>query len=166
MKRKRYSVEQIVAAVKQREPGTPAQDIIRKLGITQSPYPAEFRLKPGIFSLGPRLVFRQPRIHGLSSYARTRTPDVAYIQGHVQMTGGRTNANIKPLTVVGLCIACSLLGSVPRRAGDIRKRCPAGWLGSRRTRLHHVCRIPLVCSRERMRSPLGTCKGKRVRADA
>ena len=33
MKRKRYSTEQIVAAIKQHELGTPAADIIRKLGI-------------------------------------------------------------------------------------------------------------------------------------
>jgi putative transposase len=35
MKRKRYSVEQIVAAVKQHELGTPAADIARKLGIAE-----------------------------------------------------------------------------------------------------------------------------------
>ena len=33
MKRKRYSVEQIVAAVKQHEAGMPAAEIARKLGI-------------------------------------------------------------------------------------------------------------------------------------
>ena len=36
MKRKRYSVEQIVASVKQHELGTPAADIARKLGIVVS----------------------------------------------------------------------------------------------------------------------------------
>lgn len=35
MKRKRYSVEQIVAAVKQHELGIPAADISRKLGIAE-----------------------------------------------------------------------------------------------------------------------------------
>ena len=35
MKRKRYSVEQIVAAVKQHELGTPVADIARKLGIAE-----------------------------------------------------------------------------------------------------------------------------------
>ncbi len=35
MKRKRYSVEQIVAAVKQHEMGTPVADIVRKLGIAE-----------------------------------------------------------------------------------------------------------------------------------
>ena len=35
MKRKRYSTEQIVAVIKQHELGTPAADIIRKLGIAE-----------------------------------------------------------------------------------------------------------------------------------
>ncbi len=38
MKRKRYSTEQIVAAMKQRELGTPAADIIRKLGIAEQTF--------------------------------------------------------------------------------------------------------------------------------
>ena len=36
MKRKRYSTEQIVAAIKQHELGTPAAEIIRKLGICRA----------------------------------------------------------------------------------------------------------------------------------
>ena len=35
MKRKRYSVEQIIAAVKQHELGTPVAEIARKLGIAE-----------------------------------------------------------------------------------------------------------------------------------
>lgn len=35
MKRKRYTTERIVAAIKQHELGTPAADIIRKLGIAE-----------------------------------------------------------------------------------------------------------------------------------
>lgn len=38
MNRKRYSVEQIVAAVKQHELGTPAADIARKLGIAEQTF--------------------------------------------------------------------------------------------------------------------------------
>ena len=38
MKRKRYSVEQIVVAVKQHEMGLPAGDIARKLGIAGHPF--------------------------------------------------------------------------------------------------------------------------------
>lgn len=38
MKRKRYTVEQIVAAVKQHELGTPAGDIVRKLGIAEATF--------------------------------------------------------------------------------------------------------------------------------
>ena len=38
MKRKRYSVEQIVAAVKQHELGAPAADIARKLGIAEQTF--------------------------------------------------------------------------------------------------------------------------------
>ncbi len=37
MKRKRYSTEQIVAAIKQHELGVPVAEIIRKLGITYRP---------------------------------------------------------------------------------------------------------------------------------
>ena len=58
MKRKRYSVEQIVAAVKRHELGTPAADIARKRGIAQQtiyrwrkqyggwPRPKSHRLRP------------------------------------------------------------------------------------------------------------------------
>ena len=35
MKRKRYSVEQIIAAVKQNELGTPVPDIARRLGVAE-----------------------------------------------------------------------------------------------------------------------------------
>ena len=38
MKRKRYSVEQIIAAINQRELGTPAGEIIRKLGIAEATF--------------------------------------------------------------------------------------------------------------------------------
>ena len=38
MKRKRYSVEQIIAAVKQHELGTSAADISRKLGIAEATF--------------------------------------------------------------------------------------------------------------------------------
>jgi len=38
MKRKRYSVEQIVAAVKQHEMGTSVPDICRKLGIAEATF--------------------------------------------------------------------------------------------------------------------------------
>ncbi len=38
MKRKRYSVEQIIGAVKQHELGTPAAEIIRKLGISEATF--------------------------------------------------------------------------------------------------------------------------------
>ena len=38
MKRKRYSVEQIVAAVKQHAMGTPVADIVRKLGIAEQTF--------------------------------------------------------------------------------------------------------------------------------
>ena len=38
MKRKRYSVEQIIGAVKQHELGTPVVDICRKLGIAEGTF--------------------------------------------------------------------------------------------------------------------------------
>ena len=38
MKRKRYSVEQIVAAVKQQELGTPVTDIVRKLRVAEQTF--------------------------------------------------------------------------------------------------------------------------------
>ena len=40
MKRKRYSVEQIVSAVKQHELGTPVVDIVRMLGIASRHFTA------------------------------------------------------------------------------------------------------------------------------
>jgi hypothetical protein len=41
MKRKRYSVEQIIAAVKQNELGTPVPDIARKLGVAEQNSPQQ-----------------------------------------------------------------------------------------------------------------------------
>ena len=38
MKRKRYSVEQIIGAIKQHELGTPAGEVIRKLGIAEATF--------------------------------------------------------------------------------------------------------------------------------
>jgi putative transposase len=38
MKRKRYSTERIVAAIKQHELGMPATEIIRKLGIAEQTF--------------------------------------------------------------------------------------------------------------------------------
>ncbi|GAB5458809.1 MAG: hypothetical protein Hens3KO_18390 [Henriciella sp.] len=38
MKKKRYSTEQIVAALKQAEMGLPVSDLIRQLGITEQTY--------------------------------------------------------------------------------------------------------------------------------
>ena len=38
MKRKRFSVEQIVAVLKQAELGTPVSDLIRKVGITEQTF--------------------------------------------------------------------------------------------------------------------------------
>ena len=38
MKRKRFSTEQIVAVMKQHELGTPAAEIIRKLGIAEQTF--------------------------------------------------------------------------------------------------------------------------------
>lgn len=38
MKRKRYSTEQIVAALKQAELGMPVADLIRQMGITEQTY--------------------------------------------------------------------------------------------------------------------------------
>ena len=54
MKRKRYSVEQIVTAVKLHEQGTAAVDICRKLGIAEATFTADAsntadwsRVRPG-----------------------------------------------------------------------------------------------------------------------
>ena len=46
MKRKRYSTEQIVAAIKQHELGMPAAEIIRKLGIAEQTFYRWKRLGP------------------------------------------------------------------------------------------------------------------------
>jgi len=44
MARKRYSLEQIVAAVKRQAFGTPIVEICRKLGIAETPLPALWNL--------------------------------------------------------------------------------------------------------------------------
>jgi len=46
MKRKRYSVEQIVAAVKEHELGTSAAEIARKLGIAEQTFYRCARSRP------------------------------------------------------------------------------------------------------------------------
>ena len=61
MKRKRYSVEQIVAAVKQYELGTPAADIARKPGIAEQTF---YRWKKQYGGLG------QARYVNSSSFGR------------------------------------------------------------------------------------------------
>jgi len=38
VKRKRFSVEQMVAVVKEAEPGTPVADLIRKVGISEQTF--------------------------------------------------------------------------------------------------------------------------------
>ena len=58
MKRKRFSVEQIVAVVKQAELGLPVADLIRQVGISE----------PGVLSLEERI--RRP---GTGAGARVQT---------------------------------------------------------------------------------------------
>jgi putative transposase len=50
MKRKQYSVEQIVAALKQAELGMPVADLIRQLGISEQTYYRWKRLYAGLES--------------------------------------------------------------------------------------------------------------------
>lgn len=47
MKRKRYSVEQIVAILKQTEMGTPVADLIRRAGITEQTFYSMEKRLPG-----------------------------------------------------------------------------------------------------------------------
>jgi putative transposase len=53
MKRKRYTVEQIVAAVKQHELGMPVADLVRKLGISEATF---YRWKRAYGGLEPSQV--------------------------------------------------------------------------------------------------------------
>ena len=53
MKRKRYTVEQIVAAVKQHELGMPVADLVRKLGISEATF---YRWKKAYGGLEPSQV--------------------------------------------------------------------------------------------------------------
>lgn len=53
MKRKRYSVEQIVAAVKQNELGSPVAEIVRKFGIAEATF---YRWKKEYGGLEPNQV--------------------------------------------------------------------------------------------------------------
>ena len=55
MKSKRYSVEQVVAALKQHELGTPVADIARKLGVAEQTF---YRWKKKFGGLAPSEVRR------------------------------------------------------------------------------------------------------------
>lgn len=50
MKRKQYSVEQIVAALKQAELGMPVADLVRQLGVSEQAYYRWKRLYAGLES--------------------------------------------------------------------------------------------------------------------
>ena len=50
MKRKQYSVEQIVAALKQAELGMPVADLVRQLGVSEQTYYRWKRLYAGLES--------------------------------------------------------------------------------------------------------------------
>lgn len=64
MKRKRFSVEQIVAVLKQAELGTPVSEVIRHLGIAD---------RPSIAGRSGMLVWSRIR-SASSNSSRTRTP--------------------------------------------------------------------------------------------
>jgi len=46
VRKSRYSDEQIAAALRQAEAGTPVAEVIRKLGISEATFPQEFLRRP------------------------------------------------------------------------------------------------------------------------
>lgn len=70
MKRKQYSVEQIVAALKQAELGMPVADLVRQLGVSEQTYYRWKRLYAGLESNQVReLKQLQMRMRGSRSWS-------------------------------------------------------------------------------------------------
>jgi putative transposase len=74
MKRKRYSVEQIVAAVKQHELGTPVADISRKLGIAEQTF---YRWKKQYAGLEPEEVRELKQLRDENSKLKRLVADLS-----------------------------------------------------------------------------------------
>ena len=74
MKRKRYSVEQIVAAVKQHELGTPVADISRKLGIAEQTF---YRWKKQYAGLEPAEVRELKQLRDENSKLKRLVADLS-----------------------------------------------------------------------------------------
>ena len=74
MKRKRYSVEQIVAAVKQHELGTPVADISRKLGIAEQTF---YRWKKQYGGLEPEEVRELKQLRDENSKLKRLVADLS-----------------------------------------------------------------------------------------
>ncbi len=74
MKRKRYSVEQIVAAVKQHELGTPVADISRKLGIAEQTF---YRWKKQYAGLEPEKVRELKQLRDENSKLKRLVADLS-----------------------------------------------------------------------------------------
>ena len=74
MKRKRYTVEQIVAAVKQHELGTPVADISRKLGIAEQTF---YRWKKQYGGLEPEEVRELKQLRDENSKLKRLVADLS-----------------------------------------------------------------------------------------
>jgi putative transposase len=74
MKRKRYSVEQIVSAVKQHELGTPVADISRKLGIAEQTF---YRWKKQYGGLEPEEVRELKQLRDENSKLKRLVADLS-----------------------------------------------------------------------------------------
>lgn len=86
MKRKRYSVEQIVAAVKQHESGTTVSDICRKLGIAEGTF---YRWKKDYGGLEPSQVRKLKQLKEENERLKSLVADLSLDKAMLKDINGR-----------------------------------------------------------------------------
>ena len=86
MKRKRYSVEQITAAVKQHEMGTKVPDICRKLGIAEGTF---YRWKKDYGGLEPSQVRELKQLREENERLKDLVADLSLDKAMLQDINGR-----------------------------------------------------------------------------
>lgn len=86
MKKKRYSVEQIVAAVKQHEAGTTISDICRKLGIAEGTF---YRWKKDYGGLEPSQVRELKQLKEENERLKSLVADLSLDKAMLQDINGR-----------------------------------------------------------------------------
>ena len=86
MKKKRYSVEQIVAAVKQHETGTTVADICRKMGIAEGTF---YRWKKDYGGLEPSQVREFKQLRDENERLKKLVADLSLDKAMLQDINGR-----------------------------------------------------------------------------